>query len=90
MKIGKKRMLSDVDFTSKSHSAISSDSEQAPPSSFGQATLTSLFSKPMKDCDSFKSLEETTQNVMTKEEMKQLLIKAIVPEVVSQLNSFAQ
>ena len=85
MKIGKKRMLSDVDFSSKSGSVSSSD-ELAPPS-LSPTMTSSTFSQLFKDKENLNI--NGGKHKMTKEELKQLLIKAIVPEVVASLGSFA-
>lgn len=81
MKIGKKRMLSDVDFSSKSSSV--SDSDELAPPSMSPTLSSSTFSMFAKDKGNMNMKSNSPK--MTKEEMKQLLLKAIVPEVVNQL-----
>lgn len=72
-------MLSDADFSSKSGSV--SDIEDLAPAALSSST-TSGFSLFAKNKDSFHTSNLTNMSKMAKEELKQLLIKAVVPEVV--------
>lgn len=72
-------MFSDMNFSTKASNSFSKDCEHAPP-----LISVGLINQPQP-----QNQNNMTNGSMSKEDMKQLLIKSIIPEVASLLNIFA-